>query len=216
VTEILITIDGGAAAGKSTTARAVAEALDLLHVDTGAHYRTLTLWLIEQSLHELPEVALAQALAAAELGTAIQGRTARLAIGGAVPEPEQLRSEEVNQAVSRFAALPVAREALKSYQRSQRDVARDAGFKGLVMEGRDIGSVIFPEARHRFFLQADARARQARRNAEGQSDAIAQRDHADSTRKTAPLKCPEGAVKIDTTQLSVEQVVARIRSEVLA
>ena len=88
--------------------------------------------------------------------------------------------------------------------------ARDAGFAGLVMEGRDIGSVIFPEAAFRFFLQADPEARVRRRADQGQADSIHERDRIDSQRKSSPLVFPQGAVLIDSTHLSLDQVVEKI------
>ncbi|HEX2862505.1 MAG TPA: (d)CMP kinase, partial [Lacunisphaera sp.] len=87
------------------------------------------------------------------------------------------------------------------------DVARQHGFAGLVMEGRDIGSVIFPQADFRFFLHADPVERAKRRAAQGQQDSITERDRLDSSRKTSPLTCPSGAIDIDSTFLTLEQVV---------
>jgi cytidylate kinase len=99
-----------------------------------------------------------------------------------------------------------------SYQRGQAEVARAHGFCGLVMEGRDIGSVVLPQAEVRVFLQADPLARAQRRAAEGQTDAVAQRDLLDSTRATAPLVCPEGATRIDNTHLPLVEVVAQVKA----
>jgi len=99
------------------------------------------------------------------------------------------------------------RTALLAYQRSQADVARAHGFRGLVMEGRDIGSVIFPDADFRFFLHADPAERARRRAQEGQQDSIAERDRLDTSRKTSPLTCPPGAVSIDTTHRTLPEVV---------
>src|SRR5690606_18041982 len=112
--------------------------------------------------------------------------------------------------VSHFAALPAIRQALLAYQRGQADVARSHGFTGLVMEGRDIGSVIFPDADFRFFLHADPEERARRRAREGQQDSIAERDRLDSSRKTAPLACPPGAIDIDSTHLTLPEVVERL------
>jgi cytidylate kinase len=102
------------------------------------------------------------------------------------------------------------RSALLAYQRGQADVARERGFRGLIMEGRDIGSVIFPDADFRFFLHADPDERARRRAREGQTDSIAERDRLDTSRKTAPLTCPPGAIDIDSTHLSLDAVVERI------
>jgi cytidylate kinase len=126
--------------------------------------------------------------------------------GRVVPDAE-IRTRQVNDHVSHFAAIPEVRTALLAYQRSQAGVARDRGFRGVVMEGRDIGSVIFPHADFRFFLHADPDERARRRASEGGQDSIRERDRLDATRKTAPLACPAGAVSIDTTHLTLAQVV---------
>jgi len=116
----------------------------------------------------------------------------------------------VNAVVSKFAAIPAVRKFLFDYQRAQKNVAREHGFDGLIMDGRDIGSVIFPDADLRIFLTADPAERARRRAAEGIADSISERDKLDSSRKAAPLACPEGAVKIDSTHLTLEQVVEKI------
>ena len=203
-----IAVDGGAAVGKSSTSKALAERLDLMHVDTGAHYRTLTFALLAKGIS--PDGDLGTALHGIQLETKLDGRSARLCVAGRVPDDSEIRSPEVNAAVSRFAAIPAVRQALFEYQRHQATVAREEGFAGLVMEGRDIGSVIFPDAKHRFFLEADEATRAERRAKEGQTDSIAARDKMDKARKNAPLVCPEGAIRIDTGPLTLEEVVAHI------
>ena len=105
---------------------------------------------------------------------------------------------------------PEVRHLLLDYQRSQADVARQHRFRGLVMEGRDIGSVIFPAADFRFFLHADPAERARRRAKEGQTDSIVERDRLDSSRKAAPLTCPVGAIDIDSTLLTLDEVVAKM------
>ncbi len=203
----IIAIDGGAASGKSSTARAVAERLNLLHVDTGSHYRAITHFLLSEGIAAEAGPALDSALRALKLSTEVDGRVAVMLMAGRRCAPEDLRSKSVNAQVSQFAGIPAVREALFSYQRSQPIVAQSHGCEGIVMEGRDIGSVILPDAPFRFFLFADSNTRSARRAAEGQSDSISQRDALDSGRKTAPLLCPDGAVRIDTGSLSLEAVV---------
>jgi cytidylate kinase len=149
-------------------------------------------------------------LARLKLETRLDGRTARLCVDGRVPTEPEIRSTEVNASVSQFAAVPSVRQALFDYQRSQADVARDEGFAGLIMEGRDIGSVIFPDAEHRFFLEADEATRAARRAKEGQTDSIAERDKMDKARKNAPLICPQGATRINTGPRTLEEVIQHI------
>jgi cytidylate kinase len=206
----IIAMDGGAAVGKSSTSRGLAERLHLMHVDTGAHYRTLTYALLRAGA-DPAELENARAiLSRLTLDTAFEGRSAKLSIDGAVPADSDIRSPEVNSAVSTFAALPPLRTFLFEYQRSQAPIARENGFAGLIMEGRDIGSVIFPDADHRFFLHADEATRTARRAKEGQTDSIATRDQMDISRKTAPLVCPKGAIQIDTAPLTLKEVIEAI------
>jgi 3-phosphoshikimate 1-carboxyvinyltransferase len=211
---ISIAVDGGAASGKSSTSKAVASRLGLLHVDTGAHYRSLTAALLKAGISADETTRLEERLADFILGTKIVGNSAQLTIGGAPIDEQTLRSEQVNASVSKFAATASVRRALLNYQRSQVDLAKSAGFGGLIMEGRDIGSVVLPNASLRVFLEADAQARSARRSGEGQNDVIAQRDLLDSTRKIAPLVCIEGACRIDNTNLSLDDVVTLIEKEV--
>ena len=206
----IIAIDGGAATGKSSTSRLLAEQLDCMHVDTGAHYRTLTCALLQAGASPESAEGIETQLASLSLGTELEGRSARLSIDGQVPADADIRSPEVNANVSKFAAIEAVRSALFDYQRSQAAVAEQNRYAGLIMEGRDIGSVIFPDAKHRFFLFADEATRAARRAKEGQTDSIAERDKLDSQRKTAPLTCPEGATRVDTGPLTLEGVVAHI------
>jgi cytidylate kinase len=210
---LIVAIDGGAASGKSSTSRALSERFNFLHVDTGSFYRAVTWKLLEAGAAHGDEAAVSEALRPLDPGTAIEGRSARMQIGGWTPGDE-IRSAIVNENVSRFAAMPVVRKFLLDYQRGQAGVARSHGFAGLVMEGRDIGSIIFPDADLRIFLEASADARAARRAAEGHDDQIHERDRLDRERKTAPLVRPEGAIAIDSTALSLEQVVELVAAAV--
>jgi 3-phosphoshikimate 1-carboxyvinyltransferase len=212
---VRVSVDGGAASGKSSTSRRLAQTLGLLHVDTGAHYRSLTRALLDAGASPENSEVIPSTLKKLRIGSQIiergGARSSALTLGGVVPRDESLRTPEVNAAVSKIAALPVVRTFLLEYQRAQVKLAQDAGFAGIVMEGRDIGSVVLPDAEIRIFLEADADARAQRRAAEGQADAVAARDLLDSTRKTAPLVCPRGAHRIDNTQLSLDAVVDEIR-----
>lgn len=213
---LIVAIDGGAAAGKSTTARALSARFNFLHIDTGSYYRALTAALIRRAVNATDTAAVEQALATLPLGTVVDGRRASITVAGeTIPEAE-LRGPAVNAAVSHFAAIPAVRAALLAYQRDQARIAREHDFAGLVMEGRDIGTVIFPDADFRFFLHADPEERARRRAAEGQQDSIAERDRLDSTRKASPLACPEGAIDIDSTHLSLDDVVARVATPIAA
>jgi cytidylate kinase len=213
---LLVAIDGGAAAGKSTTARALSARFNFLHVDTGSHYRALTAALLGSGLRASDPAAVERALETLPLGTRVDGRRATIEVRGQpVPETE-LRGPAVNANVSHFAALPALRAKLLAYQRDQARIAREHDFAGLVMEGRDIGTVIFPAADFRFFLHADPEERARRRAAEGQQDSIAERDRLDSSRQTAPLLCPPGATDIDSTHLSLDEVVDRVSAPIAA
>lgn len=208
---VVIAVDGGAASGKSSTSRGLAARYNLMHVDTGAHYRTLALSLLHRGVAGAKDFSETESpLEGLELGTIVRGRESAMSLRDVVPSDSEIRNDAVNAVVSQFAAIPEVREYLFHYQRSQKEIAQKHGFDGLIMDGRDIGSVIFPDADLRIFLTADPEARARRRAAEGIADSIAERDKMDSTRKAAPLACPEGAVKIDSTFLTLEQVIDKI------
>ena len=212
---LIVAIDGGAASGKSSTAQALSERFNLLHVDTGSFYRAITAELLRRGVRPGDLPAVRAALADLRYGTRVAGRRAAMEINGRVAGAE-IRSPEVNAAVSPFAAIPEVRQSLLAYQRGQVEVARRHGFRGLVMEGRDIGSVIFPDAACRFYLQADPAERVRRRQAQGEQDAVGERDRIDSTRAPAPLRCAPGAVAIDSTHLTLAEVIARAAAIVAA
>ncbi len=213
----IIAIDGGAATGKSSTSRLVADRLNLMHVDTGAYYRALTYTLLNKNADPDAPETISSVLKSLVPGTFIEQRSAYLSINGQTLEDAEIRSPEVNKNVSQFAANQTVRDFLFEYQRDQARVAREQGsFEGMIMEGRDIGSVIFPDADFRFFLFADEATRKARRVEDGQVDLIAERDKRDSRRKNAPLICPEGAIQIDTGRLDLQEVVDYICKTVQA
>lgn len=203
---IIIAIDGGAASGKSSTSRLLAERFNLLHVDTGSFYRQITSELLRRQVPTSDLPTLQQALAALQLTTQLNGRSAQMLIDGRAAGDE-IRSQAVNEHVAEYAALPAVRQTLLSYQRNQTAVAREHGFRGLVMEGRDIGSKIFPDADFRFFLHADPVERAKRRAAEGRQDAIVKRDKLDGQRL---LESSQGAIALDSTFLTLEQVVDQL------
>jgi 3-phosphoshikimate 1-carboxyvinyltransferase len=211
---VRVSVDGGAASGKSSTSRRLAQLHGLLHVDTGAHYRSLTRALLLAGATADDPASVKAALGKLRIGSRViarQGaRSSALTLDGILPDDADLRTPEVNAAVSKIAALPAVRTFLLEYQRAQVKLASDQGFAGVVMEGRDIGSVVLPDAEVRIFLEADPDARAQRRAAEGQSDQVTQRDHLDATRKTAPMICPPGAHRLDNTHKALEEVVAEI------
>jgi cytidylate kinase len=210
---IIVAIDGGAAAGKSSTARALGERFNLMHADTGSYFRAVTAEMLRLGVPPGDLPAVRSALGSLRLGTRVTGRSAEMEISGRVAGAE-IRGPEVNSAVSHYAAIPELRATLLAYERGQEAIARASGFRGLVMDGRDIGSVIFPNADFRFFLHADPAERTRRRVREGHNDAVAERDRIDSSRSTAPLSCPAGAISIDSTALTLEQVIDRMAESI--
>ncbi|MFQ5599335.1 MAG: (d)CMP kinase [Candidatus Krumholzibacteriia bacterium] len=206
---LVVAIDGPAGSGKSTTARAVAERLELGYLDTGATYRALTLSALRQG------VDLGDPAALAELA-----RTTRIRLEGAPggarvlldeeDVTEEVRSPEVTRAVSAVSALAPVRDVMLERQRQL------AAQGGTVMEGRDIGTVVLPDADLKIFLTAAVRTRALRRQAEETQRGeerrledieldIERRDHADSTRASAPLVCAPDAVVVDTSSMTIEE-----------
>ncbi len=205
----VVAIDGGAGTGKSTTASLLSKRLGLLHVDTGSHYRSITKYLLNKSIEfsRLDEYLEFEKL---NLSSKVEDGRSYLAINDKVFSLEELRSAEVNQSVSQFASHAGVRKKLFNYQRDQLSVAREKGFSGLVMEGRDIGTIILPDADLKIFLIADQKIRESRRNQDGEVDQIASRDELDSSRSLAPLKESDGSLKIDSSILGVEEVYLTI------
>ena len=205
----VVAIDGGAGTGKSTTASLLSKRLNFLHVDTGSHYRSVTKHLLDNeiSLTMLDSYLDQNSIL---LTSEVNENRSNLAINGLVYASDSLRSAKINQAVSNFASNPKVRQILLSYQREQIEVARSENKSGLVMEGRDIGTVIFPDADLKVFLVADQKVRESRRINDGEVDQIASRDQLDSSRSIAPLKESGGSLRVDTSLLTVEEVYVTI------
>ena len=193
--ERVIAIDGPAGSGKSTIARALAERLGLKTLDTGACYRAVTAAALREGLDPADEDSVA-ALASG-MALSIEGE---VLIDGA-DVTEEIRSEAVNHGVSLVAANQSVREVLVAWQREW--VSTHGGG---VVEGRDIGSVVFPNATVKLYLTASSQER-ARRRADEGAASIERRDRLDSTRRVSPLTVPDGAVEIDTTERSVPEVI---------
>ena len=207
---LLIAIDGPAGSGKSSVARAVAAELGLVDLNTGAAYRAVALLALREGVDLEDEALLAEIARHVDL----DADGARVD-GARVPE-EDLRAPEVSAAASKVSARPEVREVLLSVQREAAQKAR--GEAGAVVEGRDIGTVVLPEADLKVFLQAAPeerarrRAQQTGREAELDRirEAIKKRDRQDSERETSPLKPAPDAVIVDTTALSLDEVVSRV------
>lgn len=205
---LVIAIDGPAGAGKSTVGRAVAERLSLDYLDTGAMYRAMTFAAIQRGV---PEGDLGEVAAMAP-SVVIEIDGGRVVVDG-VDATKEIRGRAVTEAVSQIAANPAVRAVL--VQR-QRDWVADRG--GAVVEGRDIGSVVFPDAPLKLFVTASPRVRAERRvgeiggNVEEIEAAIIARDRKDSTRAHSPLTETDDAVVVDTTGMTIDEVVDHIVS----
>lgn len=197
---IVIAIDGPAGSGKSTVARTVAARLGLSHLDTGAMYRSVAF----AALHNEVDVADAAAVAALARRVRIEVTDDRVTVDG-VDATEAIRTEEITKAVTAVASNPAVREVMVA---RQREWIESNG--GGVLEGRDIGTVVCPDAPVKVYLIADPEVR-ARRRAAEHNEAVAQdmqrRDQADSQRSVSPLMRADDAAEIDTTYMSIEEVV---------
>jgi cytidylate kinase len=208
---VVIAIDGTSASGKSTNSKLIARALEFIYVDTGAMYRTLA-WYCGQKrvdIHSEKEVSAVCRKWKTKLDC-VEGQV-RLLVDDYYPEKE-IRTAETSAAVPHVAAVPYVRDWMK---KKQRECVR---FGNLVMEGRDIGSNVFPETDFKFYLDACIKERSARREAEGVNENLAARDQRDSQRAAAPLMVPLGATVInnsgmtaaETSELIIEQIRKRL------
>jgi cytidylate kinase len=209
VNHIVIAIDGTSASGKSTNSRLVAGALNFIYVDTGAMYRTLAWHCLQKKINPHDAKAVAALCRRWKTTLACVNQTVRLLVEGYYPEKE-IRTAAVSAAVSHVAAVPSVREWMK---RRQRECLR---FGNLVMEGRDIGTNVFPETEFKFYLDASPEERAKRRAAEGVVENLAARDQRDSQRAAAPLMIALGATVINNSAMSPEQTSALILEKVRA
>jgi cytidylate kinase len=206
----VIAIDGTSASGKSTNAKLVARALGYVYVDTGAMYRTLAWYCLKLNID--PHDAKAVAAACRKWKTQLECvekdglRVVRLLVDGYFPEKE-IRTAATSAAVPHVAAVPKVREWMVKRQREC------APFGNLVMEGRDIGTNVFPETDYKFYLDATLAERTARRAADGVQENLAARDERDSQRAVAPLMIPLGARVINNSNMTSEQTSGLILKE---
>ena len=208
---IVIAIDGTSASGKSTNAKLVAKALGYVYVDTGAMYRTLAWYCVQKNVDVDNDKAIAMLcrkwktkLVCVEKNHL---RAVHLLVDGYFPEKE-IRTPETAAAVAHVAAVPKVREWMK---KTQRDCFQ---FGNLVMEGRDIGTNVFPETDYKFYLDATLAERSARRAADGVNENLAARDQRDSQRAVAPLMIALGAKVINNSAMTSEQTSKLLLEEI--
>jgi cytidylate kinase len=204
-----LAIDGGAGTGKSTLSNLISDKNNYLYVETGSHYRALT-WMMMGTGIVPEQIDKYLESNFISIDSKIFKNKAFITINGQSFSKEELRSPEVNRNVSRYAAIPALRKLLFDYQRSQVELAKKSGFNGAILEGRDIGTKILPEADLKVFLWADLQIRVQRRSSDGETDSITKRDKMDMNRKEAPLACAEGAIKINTGQFSPDEVYMQV------
>ncbi|MEZ5384511.1 MAG: (d)CMP kinase [Prosthecobacter sp.] len=200
----VITIDGPAASGKSSIARRVAQHLGFTYVNTGNMYRAMTWAVLQAGVDPQNADAVRDAAAAVTLESPIVEGKTQVRVSGNTLGDDDLNSDPVNRAVSLVARVPEVRERLVADQRALTVLGP------LVMEGRDIGSVVFPNSPHKIFIDASEEVRASRRSAQGHADQVAERDRIDKQRKTSPLVIPEGAIVIDNSHITLDQAVEQV------
>lgn len=205
---IVIALDGTSASGKSTNAKRVAKALGYSYVDTGAMYRSLAWYCLKNKVNTEDEKAIASICRRWKTELINEEGQIRLNIDGYFPA-EEIRTAETSALVPVVAAVPAVRKWMKAKQRECIE------FGSLVMEGRDIGSNVFPDTDFKFYLDASLDERSKRRVADGVNENLAARDKKDSERATAPLMIPLGAKVINNSNMTAEETSALIIKEVL-
>lgn len=214
--KLIVAIDGPSGSGKSTTAKLLADQLGYLYIDTGAMYRAVTFLALKENIID-NNALVAELAKAADINLSFVNGKTSVAVNGE-DVTEEIRSVEVNSKVSEISRIEAVREALVNKQRQLGN-----GGTGVVMEGRDIGTVVFPNADLKFFLTASIYERARRRAKEfeekGKTIAVEEvknnlmhRDKIDSTRDVSPLIKAADAIEIDTTDLTIEEQVGKILS----
>ena len=209
--KIIIAIDGYSSSGKSTMARRLASEIGYRYIDSGAMYRAVTLWAMRHGMVSrdgVPDVdAIVKALPQISIDFLVDGQSQLTVLNGEVVEPE-IRTLEVSNCVSPVAAIPQVRHALV---KMQQDMGKT---KGIVMDGRDIGTVVFPDAEMKVFCDASAERRAERRYKEltekgagvtyEDLDNVRTRDRIDETRSEGPLRCADDAVRLDNSSMTID------------
>ena len=211
----VIAIDGPSGSGKSTIAGLIGRKLGFLHVDSGALYRIMTLFALRAGIDCNDAAAVAALAQTVKVDFVVKDGKVAYFIDGAEPG-DAIRTPEINANVSPVSKVPEVRTVVTNWLREMRKLG------DLAVEGRDIGSVVFPDSPARFYLNASAEARARRRHLEEVQKGIAVQDEAavkasllnrdkiDSSRKTAPLKVADGAVVIDSTELGIDEMLAEV------
>ncbi|MEV8587471.1 (d)CMP kinase [Streptomyces sp. NPDC051180] len=206
---VIVAIDGPSGTGKSSTSKAVAAKLGLSYLDTGAQYRAITWWMISNGVDTQDAEAVANAASKPVIVSGTDPSRPTITVDGA-DAAVAIRTEEVTSKVSAVSAVPEVRSLITELQRT---IARSAEL-GIVVEGRDIGTTVLPDADLKIFLTASPEARAARRSGElkgvdvhATREALIKRDAADSSRKTSPLAKAGDAVEVDTSDLTLDQVI---------
>jgi len=205
----IVAVDGTAASGKSTFSRALAQRLGFDYVNTGAMYRGVT-WFLQQRQIDLADPgAVARAFAEVQLETGLYEGELTFRIAGTDPLPH-VREPAINQGVSLVARVPEVRQRLVAEQQGLALLAP------LVMEGRDIGTVVFPDSAYKFYVDADPAVRAERRSKQGETDVILQRDAMDQARIHSPLTHAPDALHLDSGRATVEEMVVRALAHLAA
>ena len=199
----VIAIDGPAASGKSSVARELARRLGFVYVNSGSMYRAVTWTVLNRGVDPNDKAGIAKLIGESRLAGKFVNGEFHLLIDD-VDLTDHLHEDRVNAEVSRVSTVLEVRRLLVQRMRDY------AGDHDLVIEGRDIGSVVFPDTPYKFYIDASPEVRAQRRAAQGHRDEIAQRDRADSSRPTSPLVVAKDAEIIDTSKMSIEQVVDEI------
>ncbi|MEV7418617.1 (d)CMP kinase [Streptomyces sp. NPDC089919] len=209
---VIVAIDGPSGTGKSSTSKAVAAKLGLRYLDTGAQYRAITWWMLTNGVDVTDPHAIATAAGKPSIVSGTDPAAPTITVDG-LDAAGPIRTQEVTSKVSAVSAVPEVRSLITELQRT---IAAQAP-EGIVVEGRDIGTTVLPDADLKVFLTASAEARAARRSGElkgkeatdlaATKAALIQRDAADSGRKTSPLAKADDAVEVDTTDLTLDQVI---------
>ncbi|MFI9764339.1 (d)CMP kinase [Streptomyces sp. NPDC051963] len=206
---VIVAIDGPSGTGKSSTSKAVAAQLGLSYLDTGAQYRAITWWMVNAGIEVDDPQAIAAAAGKPHIVSGTDPEKPTIMVDG-IDVAAPIRTQEVTSQVSAVSAVPEVRAQITELQRSIAAAAE----QGIVVEGRDIGTTVLPDADLKIFLTASPEARAARRSGElkgadvhSTREALLKRDAADSSRKTSPLAKADDAVEVDTSDLTLQQVI---------